>query len=311
MGTWALAAAQRGVITFDQLLAGGVPARTIESWVASGRLVRLHQGTFAIAGSPDTFERRCWAAVLGAGGPGAAAVSHLTAAYVWGLVEDEPPIHVVVRRGRTPAMRGVVVHQTRDPFVVHHRNGIPVTSPLRAMVDLGAVVRDRIVEDALDRGLIDRLFTVAAVEWQLVEVARKGRRGVGPLRRVLDRRALGRNRPDGLLEPRFARLCLQYDLPSPVFQHTIGRHRVDFAYPDLMIAIEVDGYWAHGSFDAFQRDRERQNELVLAGWTVLRFTWTDLVKRPREVAQLVADAIGRARGDISPSARPKATHGRV
>jgi hypothetical protein len=299
MWAWATAAAQQGVVTFGQLVTSGIAPSTIGGWVASGRLVRLHHGTFAVGGSPDTFERRCWAAVLGAGGPGAAAVSHLTAAYVWGLVEDEPAIHVVVRRGRTPALRGVVVHQTRDPFTVHRRNGIPVTSPLRAMVDLGAVARDRVVEDALDRGLAGRLFTVASVEWQLVEVARRGRRGVGPLRRVLDGRALGRDRPDGLLEPRFARLCLQYGLPSPVFQHAIGRHRVDFAYPDLMIAIEVDGYSAHGSPDAFQRDRERQNELVLAGWTVLRFTWADIVKRPREVAQLVADAIGRARAGIS------------
>jgi len=292
MHAWAVAAAQHGVVTYDQLILSGIPNTTIERWAVTNRLVRQHHATFAVAGSPDTFERRCWAAVLGAGCE--AAVSHVTAAYVWGLIEDEPPVHIVVPRGSTPGLRGVVVHQTRDPFVVHQRRGIPVTSPLRVMVDLGALVPDRVVEDALDQGLVDRLFTLSAVEWQLVEVARKGRRGVGPLRRVLDGRALGRNRPDGLLEPRFARLCLQNDLPSPVFQHWIGRHRVDFAYPDLMIAIEVDGYWAHGSLEAFQRDRERQNELVLAGWTVLRFTWTDLVKRPREVAQMVADAIGRA-----------------
>lgn len=298
MPTWVVAAMQHGVITFEQLLAMGTSSTSIEEWVAAGRLLRLHHGTFAVAGSPDTFERKCWAAVLGAGGPDVAAVSHLTAAYMWGLIDDEPPVHIVVSRGRTPDLRDVIVHQTRDPFVVHYRRGIPVTSPLRVMVDLGAIVPDRIVEDALDRGLVVRLFTLAAVEWQLVEVARKGRRGVGPLRRVLDSRALGRNRPDGLLEPRFARLCSQYDLPSPVFQHWIGRHRVDFAYPDLMIAIEVDGYWAHGSYEAFQRDRERQNELVLAGWTVLRFTWTDLVKRPREVARTVVDAIGRARAGI-------------
>ena len=305
MWLWAVAAAQHGVVTYDQLVRSGLAPRTLQRWIESGRLIRLHHGIYAIAGTPDTFERKCWAAVLGAGGPDVAAVSHLTAAYIWGLIEDEPPVHVVVRRGSTPDLQGVVVHQTRDPFVVHQRGGIPVTSPLRVMVDLGALVPDRVVEDALDRGLVDRLFTLAAVEWQLVEVARKGRRGIGPLRRVLDSRALGRNRPDGLLEPRFARLCLQYSLPSPVFQHWIGRHRVDFAYPDLMIAIEVDGYWAHGSFEAFQRDRERQNELVLAGWTVLRFTWTDLVRRPREVAQMVADAIGRARMPHAAEIAPK------
>jgi very-short-patch-repair endonuclease len=55
---------------------------------------------------------------------------------------------------------------------------------------------------------------------------------------------------------------------------------VDIAFPRLRIAIEVDGWAFHHSQDRFQRDRTRQNHLVTLGWTVLRFTWSDLVDRP-------------------------------
>ena len=59
------------------------------------------------------------------------------------------------------------------------------------------------------------------------------------------------------------------------------------------MAIEVDGYEHHSSPEAFQRDRTRQNRLVALGWTVLRFTWDDVVKRPAMVAQTIRDAVNR------------------
>ena len=147
--------------------------------------------------------------------------------------------------------------------------------------------------------LPERLLRVAAVEWELATVARPGRRGVGPLREVLDRRALLETPPDGVLEPRFARLCKAAGLPSPVFQHRVGRYRIDFAYPHLMIAIEVDGYGPHSGPLAFQADRDRQNQLVATGWMVLRFTWADVVRRPEQVARAIAEAIGQRQDAIA------------
>jgi very-short-patch-repair endonuclease len=156
-----------------------------------------------------------------------------------------------------------------------------------------------VVELALDRAETARLVTTAAVEWELAAVARPGRRGTGALRQVLDRRALLDEPPDGVLEPRFARLCKLAGFPTPVFQHRVGRFEIDFAYPDLLLAIEVDGYGPHSSRRAFQHDRDRQNTLVGLGWTVLRFTWADVVKRPEHVARLVAAAIGQLQSAIA------------
>jgi very-short-patch-repair endonuclease len=98
-------------------------------------------------------------------------------------------------------------------------------------------------------------------------------------------------RPDGLLEPRFARLVRRFGLPEPVFQHPVGSYRVDFAWPAVLLAAEVDGYAAHGGRHQFQRDRDRQNALVAQGWTVLRFTWADVVRRPAGVARTLAAAL--------------------
>lgn len=289
---WRLAEDQRALLTVAQMDEAGVVASTRHSWVARGRMERCHANVYAICGVGWTWQRRAMAAVLGAG-PGA-ALSHRSSAYVWEQLEEEPPVEVSILRGRVVSLDGVIVHRTRDEFAVHHRDGLPVTSPMRTVLDLGAVVPDWMVDRALDAGLVKKLYTIAGVEWQLVELARKGRRGCGALRRVLDARALGRDRPDGMLEPRFARLRVRAGLPEPVYQHRIGGYRVDFAYPALKIAIEIDDYWSHGTHEAFERDRERRNALTLQGWTILHFTWKDIVTRPEYVARVVASAIGQA-----------------
>jgi hypothetical protein len=288
---------QLGHVTRVQALGAGVPASTFDGWVRAGDLVRAQPGVVRFAGVPRTWEGDLLAAVLAAGR--GAAGSHRAAAVVWSAM-DRAPLEVVVPYGRKPRLDGsVIVHRTRDPIPIHIRRGIPVTTPMRMLVDLGAVAPAWIVEEALDRIEVARLATVAAVEWERARVARPGRRGAGPLREVLDRRALLDSPPDGMLEPRFARLCKSAGLPMPVFQHRVGRYSIDFAYPELLVAIEVDGYGPHASRKAFQSDRDRQNTIVGLGWTVLRFTWADVVKRPDHVARVILQAIVNAQARMS------------
>jgi very-short-patch-repair endonuclease len=69
---------------------------------------------------------------------------------------------------------------------------------------------------------------------------------------------------------------------------------IDFADPHLKIAIEVDGRAFHSDREAFERDRERQNMLMVRGWIVLRFTWERLVNDPEGVlAEVAAARAGR------------------
>ena len=99
--------------------------------------------------------------------------------------------------------------------------------------------------------------------------------------------------PAGVLEARMASLlrgeCIRSFVPEYEVWHD-GRFvaRVDFADPAVRLAVEVDGYAADSSLDAFRRDRFRQNALVAAGWTVLRFTWSEVdAQSPRVAAEIV------------------------
>lgn len=72
----------------------------------------------------------------------------------------------------------------------------------------------------------------------------------------------------------------------PAFQVWVAPGiRVDFAYPDLMVAIEVDGFGTRRTPTELDAHNARQNELVLLGWTVLRFSWKQVVKQPGSIAK--------------------------
>jgi very-short-patch-repair endonuclease len=99
---------------------------------------------------------------------------------------------------------------------------------------------------------------------------------------------------DGLAEsPRETRLRLllhRSALPSPVPQHTVrnGRRfvaRVDFAWPELRLALEYDGVW-HGEPGQFGRDRHRLNQLTDVGWMVIFVTAADLRRPDRLLARI-------------------------
>src|SRR5665647_2706228 len=78
---------------------------------------------------------------------------------------------------------------------------------------------------------------------------------------------------------------------EPVFDSTGAVIAMaDIQFPQERLIIEIDGKAYHGE-SRFQSDRTRQNRLVLAGYTILRFTWEDLVDRPERVARQIQDAL--------------------
>lgn len=285
-----------GIVTRAQLRALGVTRDKIIGMVRRGELIELHPGVYRIAGSPVTPEQTLFAAVLAAGA--GAAASHRAAAWVWELLPDEA-VEISVPSGRSARVEGVTVHRVSDLHRgwVGERRGIPVTSPMRTLLDLGAVVDKEVVRSALERALIARYCAVAAVEAELERVGRRGRPGTAVLREVLQNRALGDARPDGMLEPHMAELLEAAGLEQPRFQYEIrgedGRviDRVDFAYVAERLAIEVDGWSFHGSPEAMTSDLRRQNRLVALGWTVLRFTWWQVMNEPERVAQEIASVL--------------------
>lgn len=287
---------QHGLVTSEQALKALGPGRK-DRWVAERRLQSVQPRVFRVAGAPQTWHQSVMAGALTADG----IVSHRSAAELWGLIQPAGYVDVSVRPPRAPRARPpVIIHRIADLQCERsvEREGLRLTDPIRTVIDLGLVLPTWAVRDALSRGLTTRLFSVDQVDRLRDGLGRKGRNGTGIMRDLLEERLLTAGTEESLLEKRFIDLVQRHDVPTPVFQHEVwhaGRFvaRIDAAYPERNLAIEIDGYSAHSSPDAFQRDRTRQNRLVALGWTVLRFTWADVVQRPAMVAQTVREAVNR------------------
>ena len=197
-------------------------------------------------------------------------------------------------------MRGVTIHRSTDLRVEQTtvRRRIPVTNPLRTMVDLAAVLPPDKVEDALDAGLRwPSLFSVVAIKATLNQLAGRGRGGAGVLRKVLEEREFGNAVSDSDLEKRMNRLLRRAGLPKAVFHYVVLTPagvflaEVDFAYPEIKLVIEVDGFDAHGTPRAMAKDFVRQNGLAPYRWHVLRFTWGQVTDEPEMVAATIRRTI--------------------
>jgi very-short-patch-repair endonuclease len=270
----AIATRQYGLVTRRQLLAF-LSSDQIEGWLADGRLVPVRPGVYRFQGAPPTWEQHLLAACLATN----AVASHRSAARVWGLGRIAAlRLEVTMPLGRVVRLNGVRAHRSTllgPGFLTTHRE-IPVTTPARTLIDLSAVASPRRVRDAVDDALRERLVTLEELRACFDAMAGRGRRRVAHFRPILEARQPGYDPGDSQLEAKVARWLAAGGLPSPVRQHPVltaaHRYRIDLAYPELRIAIELDGWTDHGTRNAFDHDRQRGNDLELAGWTVLRFT---------------------------------------
>ncbi len=109
------------------------------------------------------------------------------------------------------------------------------------------------------------------------------------MERLLEAR-LGSDPGESALEGRVARWLVAAGLPPPVPQLWVvaggRRFRLDLAYPDRRVGFELDGWDVHARRVAFDGDRERGNELALAGWRIYHFT----ARSTREAVVRVAAA---------------------
>jgi very-short-patch-repair endonuclease len=268
----ALAAAQELVFSRAQAAEAGAHESAIDRRLWAGRWLRTSvPAVYALPGWVPT-----WRSVLVAASLKGAVPSHRAAAALWGLREGSH-VEVTVQRGTNHRLGPHVrVHQSpldrRDRARV---GGVPVTTVERTLVDLAAVAPEAAVENALESALRLRLTTVERVAGRLRELAAPGRPGVAGLRAVLARRGVGPAAGSDL-ETRVIRMLRAAGIPDPVRQHEVEvggrRYKLDLAWPECRLGIELDGFESHGGRQAFSDDRARQNALVLAGWTLLRYS---------------------------------------
>jgi hypothetical protein len=287
-----VAGRQHGVVSHDQLVAIGLSRQVIERRLAAGRLHLLHRGVYAVGHRALDVDARRWAAVLALGDE--AYLSHHTAGDAFQFrPTSSGTIHVTVRgRAGRRRRRGIQVHRPHmlaDDEVTTLR-GLPITTPARTLLDLAAAgLRDRPLEAALDEAERRKLVDFAELHALLARYPK--RPGTRPLRAQLARyRGPADTRSE--LEHLVNELCDAHHLPPPLVNNVIEGRVRDFYWPHCGLVVEADSYRWHRSPSALNDDRERDVELTLAGYRVLRFTYEQVTRRADYVVRAIRAALG-------------------
>lgn len=288
----ALAERHHGVVTLHQLRLLGLGKGAVAKRARDGRLHRIHRGVYAV-GRPTLTQHGRWTAAVLAYGP-RAVLSHRSAAALHGLRPgNRARIDVTVPGPSARARPAIDVHRslTLTEADVTAVDGIPCTTVARTLADLGDVVPMR----AVDQADLLRLFDLRAVDEALQRAG--PRRGPTALRAVLrgyEQPTI--TRPE--LEERFLALCRRASLPGPAVNAWVTlddgvAYQVDFLWRPQGLAVETDGRDAHTTRKAFEHDRLRDRRLTLAGFTVVRLTWRQVVDDPRGVAEALVGLLAR------------------
>jgi hypothetical protein len=213
-------------------------------------------------------------------------LSHYSAAWLWGIANIDPkPLHVTTltwRRPRPPLrLHQSVAIATEDRAL---REGIPVTALPRTLLDLAATVRVEWLERMVERSEELELFDLRAVEDLLSRT--RGHSGCNRLQR-----AIALYKPSSFtrssIEKRFLELCIEAGLPQPRTNYVEHGFELDCYWPEHRFAVELDLFETHGTRAAFERDRKRQEDLLLVGIGMTRVTGPRLEREPDEVVRRV------------------------
>lgn len=234
-----------------------------------------------------TDEARIRAASLWAGPAG--ALSGVAAAHLHGMLARCPPavrVTVPARVRRRPTPGVTLRRRDLDPSDVEVVDDIRVTAgPLTALetalaLPVGSAFLDRALQRHIRFAAVRRAYhrTMGARGWSRVGLLI----------------AAAADRAESEAERRFLALLRDSGITGWVLGLETPAGEVDVAFPLARVAVEVDGWAWHVDVDRFRADRRKQNALVLDGWTLLRFTWHDLVNRPDAVVAQLRAALRHA-----------------
>ena len=161
------------------------------------------------------------------------------------------------------------------------RDGIPITSVPRTLLDLATVLDHDALVRALNEAEAGRLADPLPLRALLDR--HRGERGAGALRRALADVAFGRGITREELEERFAAFIRAYHLPPPLLNAAVrGGDRTyvaDALWPKTGLIVELQSIAHHATPAAMSADADRTRRLTLAGCRVVYVTWAQLVNR--------------------------------
>lgn len=287
----------------DELTLGATPFRgssavqrglLTERVLRGPRYRRLFHDIYLLADAPVDLAARSRAASLLA--PGQCVLSGYSAAELLGAgcAPVETNAELTVSGGDFREQPGLTIH--RDLLAAEEitdSGDVPVTTALRTAWDLARwlpTVEAVVAIDALAR--VGRFAPYAVLRIQDRYPRARWRRRVPGVVDLADPRA------ESPMETRSRLVLVLRGLPRPELQYKVYDERgefiarLDMAYPWLKLAIEYDG---RGHLTAWQQeaDARRLNRLDECGWSVRRFTSTDVLRTPDAMAVQVREAIAR------------------
>lgn len=295
---WSLAARQHGVVSRQQLEALGMSRAARRHRMKRGRLHPVMRGVYAVGRPELTRHGRWMAAVLYCiGRDRSAGLSHRSAGALWGIAAEEPgKIELSVQSSSRPRAPGIRAHRRRlrSADLTAHV-GIPVTVPVRTLVDLATVLSAAALERAVNEA--DRLDLIDPEALRGALGQHRGERGVATLRTLLDAQTF--RMTDSELERRFLGIVDGLGLGRPQTQVFLNGFRVDFFWPDLGLVVECDGLRYHRTPAQQARALLRDQAHVAAGLVPLRFSHAQVYRRPEQVREALRAAVLRRGEDAA------------
>ncbi len=284
------------VVSRGEVMSLGATDRFIANRLARGCWQQLHPGVYLLGPAPPRWEQAVRAA-LGAAGEGALA-SHRAALKLWNLDGiGNAPVELTAPHSHRPLPRTVIVHRSRRVEPVSVRQGIPVTSVERTLLELGAVAPPVVVEKAYASALRQGFTTSTKAQLYVEEHGGRGRQGTRVFRDVIGLYDDGHRAPGSAGEVSFLRLLRAAGIEAPVRQLTIplldgSKATLDFAWPQRRKAIEFVGWMSHSDSRVHDADTWREAAIRDAGWDLRRWAPYSLRNRPEAVARSVLSFLG-------------------
>lgn len=271
---WKRAEGQRGLITRRDALQLGLSKGFVARRVAKGAWVRVLPGVYRLAGAPEDHPQKLLAATLYArrgsalSGPAAAAV-HGFPRLGAQVLEMTSPRNLRAARHRIRTREAKLLSSD-----VCYARGVLVTTETRTLFDLCEGASESDLSAVVDHLLRTRRTTAESLGKL---AARRHVRGIGKLRRVLGRYAPTDLPTESECEAVVQEMLESWGLPRARRQRSVKAgqrwRRLDFAWPEQNVALEVDGFFWHSDPAAFENDRARRNALTAQGWRVFHITW--------------------------------------
>lgn len=269
-----LAERQFGRVSRAQLKRLGVSDATVRDWVEQGYLHRVLPRVYAVGHCATTLEAELAGALLYAGR--GAMLSHATAAWWLGLADARPRVIDVSTSRRCLSTAGIRVHGRRAGVERTWHRRLPVTPLAQTLLDYATVATLSKLRRALAQADYQGVLGPPIQEAILAQ----RRPGCAKLRRALERHQPLLANSRSALEADFLELCESAELPLPEINARAEGWTVDALWRRERVVVELDGWRNHRTPAQVRRDRQKEAELRMAGYIVLRYSYEQVTRHP-------------------------------